>query len=121
MWGINMNIENASSTGAILSGDFLAGTLIGYALKKLVKLFAIVVGLFITGLVYLQYRQIVNINWDKLQITSQATLSTLANTTTQIPRPGGSNDHTAYLAFTNLGIPLTGCMSIGFAIGFMRG
>lgn len=116
-----MNTENASSIGAALGGGLLAGILIGYAIKKLVKLFAIVVGLFFTGLIYLQYQQVVNINWDKLQTASQDTLSTLANTTTQIPRLGSSTDHTAYLAFTNLGIPLTGSMSIGFAIGFMRG
>ena len=38
-----MNIENASSIGATLRGGLLVGILIGYSLKKLVKLFAIVV------------------------------------------------------------------------------
>jgi hypothetical protein len=62
----------------------------------------------------------VNINWNKIQAGSQNTLSTLANATTQIP--GFNNgDHTASLALSNLGIPLTASMSMGFAIGFLKG
>jgi hypothetical protein len=61
---------------------------------------------------------IVNINWNKLQVTSQNTLSTLANSALQIP--GFNNiDHTAVLS--NLGIPITGIMSMGIAVGFMKG
>jgi hypothetical protein len=40
--------------------------------------------LFLAGLAYLQYQQLVKINWDKLQSVSHATLSNLANVTTQI-------------------------------------
>jgi len=76
------------------------------------------VGLFSAGIAYLQYQDIVNINWNKLQATSQNTLSTLANATTQLPGLN-SGDHVA--ALSNLGIPLTGSMSMGFAIGFMKG
>jgi len=89
-----MNMENISSIGVTIGGGFFAGILIGYALKKVVKLVAVVAGLFFAGLAYLQYQQIVNINWNKLQGVSQHTLTTLANTTTQIP--GFNNtDHTA--------------------------
>jgi uncharacterized membrane protein (Fun14 family) len=38
------------------SGGVFAGLLIGYALKNVVKLIAVVVGLFLAGLVYLQYQ-----------------------------------------------------------------
>jgi hypothetical protein len=60
----------------------------------------------------------VNINWNKLQTVSQNAVTTLANATTQIPGLGAEN-HTA--ALSNLGIPLTGSMSFGLAIGFMKG
>ena len=45
---------------------------------------------------------------------------------TQIPGiSNSSNDHgqsaAASLAMTNFGIPLTGSMSAGFTIGFMKG
>jgi uncharacterized membrane protein (Fun14 family) len=76
---------------------------------------AIVVGLFFAGLAYLQYQQILSLNWAKLQAASQDTLTTLANATTQIP--GFNNTG----ALSNLGIPLTGSMAMGFAVGFMRG
>ncbi|NAL78270.1 FUN14 domain-containing protein [Nitrososphaera sp. AFS] len=111
-----MNIEHISPV-AMAVGGFLSGILIGYALKKVVKLVAVVVGLFFAGLACLQYQQILNINWNKLQTASQNTLSTLANSTMQIP--GFSSDHTA--ALSNLGIPLAGSLSMGIAIGFLKG
>jgi uncharacterized membrane protein (Fun14 family) len=73
----------------------------------------IIVGLFIAGLAYLQYQQIASFNWDRIE----GTIATIANATTN-----SFNDHNIEsLATTNLGIPLTGGMSAGFAIGFMKG
>ena len=51
--------------------------MIGYALKKVLKLVAVVLGLFFAGIAYLQYQQILNINWTKLQVASQNTPSIL--------------------------------------------
>jgi uncharacterized membrane protein (Fun14 family) len=72
---------------------------------------------------YLQYRQIIDINWEKLQSASQNKVSTLVNATTQIPVFNGSGDYhsTTYVALTNLGIPLTGSVAMGFAVGFIKG
>jgi uncharacterized membrane protein (Fun14 family) len=62
-----MNIvESFGPTAATLGGGFFVGILIGYALKKVIKLVAVIVGLFLAGLAYLQYNQIANINWNKL-------------------------------------------------------
>jgi hypothetical protein len=44
---------------------------------------------------------------------------TLANATTQIP--SFNSGHPASISISNFGIPLTGSMSVGFTIGFMRG
>ena len=78
-----------------LGGGFFGGILIGYALKKVIKILSIVVGLFLAGLAYLQYQQIAKINWDKLQSVSQGAISNLANATTQISNNiGGDHDHT---------------------------
>jgi uncharacterized membrane protein (Fun14 family) len=100
-----------------VGGGFFAGVLIGYALKKVLKLVAVVVGLFLAGLAYLQYQQIVVISWNKIPKLSQNAASALANATTQIP--SFSTDHTATVV--NYGIPLTGSMAMGFAVGFMKG
>ena len=70
---------------------------------------------------YLQYQQIASINWDKLQTISEDTLTTLANATQQIPGFDGYSNAPTELVMTNLGIPLTGSLAIGFTIGFMRG
>jgi uncharacterized membrane protein (Fun14 family) len=113
-----MNMDNLGSFTATIGGGFFAGILIGYALKKIVKLAAVVVGLFFAGLAYLQYQQILNINWNKLQAASQNTVTMLANATTHIP---GFNTGDHAVVLSNLGIPLTGSLSMGFAIGFMKG
>ena len=122
-----MSIESFSPAAGILGGGFFVGVLIGYALKKVIKLAAVIVGLFLAGLAYLQYHQIANINWNKLQTVSEGAITTLTNLLTQIPGiSGNSGDgHTAAtassLAMTSFGIPLTSSMSAGFTIGFMKG
>jgi uncharacterized membrane protein (Fun14 family) len=121
-----LGADNLYPTVATIGGGFFAGILIGYALKKVVKVVAIVVGLFFAGLAYLQYQQILNINWNKLQETSQTAVTSIANATTQISdhivKTTSIDSHaTAALAITNLGIPLTGSMAMGCAVGFMKG
>ena len=97
---------------ATIGGGFFAGILIGYAIKKVIKIASVIVGLFFAVLAYLQFQQFVNINWNKLQAVSENAL------TTQIP---GFNNGDHIAATSNLGIPLTGGMLIGFTIGFLKG
>jgi uncharacterized membrane protein (Fun14 family) len=62
---------------------------------------------------YLQSQSLIRVNWDKLQSVSQSTVTTLSNSLTdtgQISTIAG-----------NLGIPLTGGLAAGFAIGLMKG
>ena len=95
-------------------------------MKKVIKLVSIIVGLFLAGLAYLQYHQIATIQWNKLQQMSEGTITTLANGIIQIPDISGisvdsSHAATASVAMTNFGISLTGSMSAGFTIGFIKG
>ena len=78
-------VESFGATTATVGGGFFVGVLIGYALKKVIKVLAVIVGLFLVGLAYLQYHQIANINWNKLQQVSEGALTTVANLTMQIP------------------------------------
>ena len=121
-----MSFDNISSYATTIGGGFFVGFLIGYALKKVIKLLAVIVGLFLVGLAYLQYHQIANINWNKLQtVLSEDAITTLSNVIIQILGFGSGDGHTAAtassLAMTSFGIPLTGSMSAGFTIGFMKG
>jgi uncharacterized membrane protein (Fun14 family) len=91
-------IESFGSMAATLGGGFFVGVLIGYAVKKVIKIVSVVVGLFLAGLAYLQYHQIANINWNKLQEISEGAITTLSNLTMQIPGISSTNDgHAAVL------------------------
>jgi uncharacterized membrane protein (Fun14 family) len=75
---------------------------------------AIIAGVFFAALVYLEQQEIVNVNWDKLQVV----LSSIVNSTAS-GGVGGSHSAAASLlpTLTNLNIPLTGSIAAGFAIG----
>jgi uncharacterized membrane protein (Fun14 family) len=99
--------DNFISISGTIGGGFVAGILIGWAVKKVIKLVAIMAGLFLAGLAYLQYQRIASVNWNRIE----GTISTITHATTNT-----FNDHNIEsLATTNLGIPLTGGMSAGFA------
>jgi uncharacterized membrane protein (Fun14 family) len=118
-------IESFGATAATMGSGFFVGVLIGYAIKKVIKLVAVIFGLFLAGLAYLQYNQIANINWNKLQTMSEGAITTISNALTQISYSSSSDGHAAAtassLAMTSFGIPLTGSMSAGFTLGFMKG
>ena len=111
-----MHTDTLASMSASIGGGFFGGLLIGYALKKVIKMLAIVVGLFLAGLAFLQYQQIATINWHKLE----GAITKLAYAATSTIN---DNSNVAALAamMPNFGIPLTSSMSIGFTIGFMKG
>jgi uncharacterized membrane protein (Fun14 family) len=117
----------------------IAGFLVGFALKRIMKILAVIAGVFFAALLYLESQHIVNVNWDKLQTISNGVLSTIATTATNttstsaggvglsIPSILGNNTGAAAAilpitnTMANLGIPLTGSTAMGFTIGFFKG
>jgi uncharacterized membrane protein (Fun14 family) len=116
----------------------IVGFLIGFALKRIMKILAIIAGVFFAALLYLETQHIVNVNWDKLQTISNSVLSTIttaANATSTTSGVGSiqailGNNSTAAAAthilpitstLANLGIPLTGSTAMGFTIGLLKG
>jgi uncharacterized membrane protein (Fun14 family) len=83
----------------------IGGFLIGYTVKKILKIFAIIVGIFILSLTYLISVEAIKINWDNL-------IGTALNVGQQ----------TADFLF-NLGafLPLSGSFFIGFVLGIIKG
>jgi uncharacterized membrane protein (Fun14 family) len=116
---MNSIVESLGPTAATMGGGFFVGVLIGYALKKVIKIAAVIVGLFLAGLAYLQYHQIATIDWYKVEQASAGIVNTIINTTKMVD--GGNQPALAELDITNLGIPLTSSISVGFTIGFMKG
>ena len=109
-----MSSDIITPVSAIVGGGFFGGLLLGYAIKKVVRIIAIVVGLFIAGLAYLQYQQIASFDWNRIEVLAG---SALGNVSAQITN---SQEAIAF-SMSNFGIPLSGSMSAGFAVGFMKG
>jgi uncharacterized membrane protein (Fun14 family) len=139
-----MTVETATSFMPLLSTigfGGIAGFLVGFALKRIMKILAVIAGVFFAALLYLESQHIVNVNWDKLQIISNSVLSTIttATTTNATLTTGGGlgpiqailgNNSTGSAAasilpitstMANLGIPLTGSTAIGFTLGIVKG
>src|SRR5437763_4313801 len=115
----------------------IVGFLIGFMLKRIMKILAVIAGVFFAALLYLESQHIVNVNWDKIQAISNGVLTTITTTTNATSTTGGGvgagpiqailgNNSTAAAAthilpitstLANLGIPLTGSTAMGFTIG----
>ena len=137
-----MNVDTATNIMPFVSTigfGGIAGFLIGFALKRIMKILAVIAGVFFAALLYLESQHIVNVNWDKIQTISNGVLSTIA-TTTNVTSTGGEvgvgpiqailgNNSTAAAnailpitttTMANLGIPLTGSTAMGFTIGIFK-
>ena len=101
-----------------LGGGFFIGLVAGYAIKKIIKIVAVIVGLFIAALAYMQYQRIIDVNWAKIQTVSHNGLTWVAKSIIHISNNIGAG-HTG--ALSNLGIPLAANASAGFALGMVRG
>jgi len=139
MSGIESNIMPLVST---IGFGGIVGFLLGFALKRIMKILAVIAGVFFAALLYLESQHIVNVNWDKLQTISNSVLSTITTATTtnatsttsggvelgSIQSILGNNSTGAASAIlpitstmANLGIPLTGSTAMGFTIGILKG
>ena len=101
-----------------VGGGFFVGFITGYAIKKVIKLAAVIVGLFIAGLAYLQYQRIINVDWERVQAFSQNGITLVADALTHVSSTMGAS-HPGMLS--NIGIPLVSSVSAGFALGLARG
>ena len=105
----------------------IVGFLVGLAIKYVIKILAIVAGLFFAALMYLQSQGILNIDWDKLQTMSQPILSTLANNLNSTEVAAGQQQqqtihNNLLLPFLpiDMGLPLAGSAGLGFILGLTR-
>jgi uncharacterized membrane protein (Fun14 family) len=101
-----------------VGGGFLIGFITGYAIKKVIKLAAVIVGLFIAALAYLEYQRILNVDWHKVQAISQYGFDWVTAALTHVSSTMGVS-HPGTLS--NIGIPLVSSISAGFVLGMTRG
>jgi uncharacterized membrane protein (Fun14 family) len=86
--------------------------------SKKMKLAAVVVGLFIAELAYLEYQRILNVDWVRVQAFSQNGITWLSNALAHI---SNTIDTTHSGTLSNVGIPLVSSVSAGFVLGMVRG
>jgi uncharacterized membrane protein (Fun14 family) len=112
---MSIDLGSVASTATSVGFGGITGFLIGFAIKKAMKIILVVVGLIFVAFVSLEYQKIITVNWNKIQTTATAVLGNV--TSDRVP---GSTDHISTI-LGNFGIPLTGSLTAGFVLGFMRG
>jgi uncharacterized membrane protein (Fun14 family) len=96
---------------ATVGGGFLSGILLGYFVKKVIKILMFILGGIITVLLLLQYQGVITINMSKLESSLLWLMNSLSSLSLQL-----SNT-------TDVGIltvPLTSSISAGFILGFLK-
>ena len=104
-------------------GGFLFGAVAGYAIKKVMKIAAVIIGLFVAGLAYLSYRGWVDVKWVAMEDASRSTLTNaseqvvhaLNNTATQFVV------HPSTVAVSGLPVAATFGFVPGLMMGFKKG
>ena len=103
-----MSLDLTSSLVAQLGFGGIVGFVIGYAVKKILKLTLIFLGLYAASLAYLQHRGFITINYDKFSEAFQSLISMIQGGFTL---PG----------FLTTNIPFAGSLIVGFGLGFKAG
>lgn len=114
-----MNIENIYPIATTSGGGFFASFLIGYFIKKVIKILMFILGGILALLLYLQFQDIidVNIKLDRLQSSAEAIINTVATNAIAI----FPNDNNPSILDSSLGIPVSGSVTAGFMLGITRG
>ena len=116
-----MNVVDYAPYVGTIGGGFVGGALMGYAVRQVIKIAAVIVGLFITALAYLQYQGIIHVDWPKFQAVSQSGIKAFADALMHISNNiGAPPTATSNLGLSNI-IPLTSSVSAGFMLGMLRG
>jgi uncharacterized membrane protein (Fun14 family) len=100
---------NLTQIGVQAGSGALLGAVVGFAAKQVVKLVAILIGVQLGFLAYLESRKVITVNWN--QINSLATLGS------QTPETGVPTAVTNALSLA----PLGGGFAAGAVVGFKRG
>ena len=105
-----MGPDNLALLSTTIGGGFFVGIMLGYFVKKVIKILMFVAGGIVGLLLYLQQQQIISVNIERLE-TSTAILTLLASSFDKITQIGD---------FTSIGIPLTASIAAGFTVALVK-
>jgi uncharacterized membrane protein (Fun14 family) len=107
-----MNAESLIPTITSIGGGFFIGVILGYFLKKIIKILMFVAGGIVALLLYLQQQQVISVDVAKMEASSTFIFNSVASSFDKMTQTGD---------ITTLGIPIAGGLSAGLAIGFVKG
>ncbi len=107
-----MNFESLIPIATTIGGGFFIGIILGYFLKKIIKILMYVAGGIVALLLYLQQQHVISVNVDKMEASSTFIFNSVASSFDKMTQTGD---------MATLGIPLAGGLSAGLAIGFVKG
>ncbi len=98
-----------------VGGGFLFGAVIGYVIKRVLKIAAVVIGLFVATIAYLSYRGWIDVKWAAVEDASVQAVLALNNTTTRFA------SHPSTIAAS--GFPTAAMFGFiqGLMLGFKKG
>ena len=64
---MSIDLASVASTATSVGFGGITGFLIGFAVKKVMKIIIVVVGLIFVAFVSLEYQKIITVNWNKIQ------------------------------------------------------
>jgi uncharacterized membrane protein (Fun14 family) len=104
-------------------GGFLFGAVAGYAIKKVMKITAVVIGLFVASLAYLSYRGWIDVKWVAMEDASR---STLTNASEQVVNALNNTatlfaSHPSAVAASGLPVAAVFGFVPGLMMGFKKG
>jgi uncharacterized membrane protein (Fun14 family) len=106
-----MNFDSLIPVTTSVGGGFFIGLVLGYFVKKIVKILLFVAGGIVGLLLYLQQQQLISVNMESLETSSTAILTSLASTFDKMTQVGD---------FTSIGIPLTASIAAGFTVALAK-
>jgi len=107
-----MNFDNLIPITTSVGGGFFIGILLGYFVKKVIKILMFVAGGILGLLLYLQHQQIISVNIEKLEGSSTFILTSIVSSFDKMTQLGDA---------TSLGIPLSASIAGSFTLGFVKG
>src|SRR5580765_3118905 len=103
--------ESLTATFTSVGGGFLAGLIVGYFLKKIIKVLMFVVGGILALLLYLQQQQVISVDVLKMETTSTFIFNSVASSFDKMTQIGD---------MSSLGIPLAASITAGFTIALAK-
>jgi uncharacterized membrane protein (Fun14 family) len=120
-WRIIHDMSGIEEMGFRIGSGALAGYVMGWSLKKIIKIVikitAIVTGVFFIALVWMEYQKFVTIHWQEIESRTNGSLELFANQLS-----ANNYENTAIMeVFQTLGITFGAPLGIAFFAGFMKG